>query len=95
MKAEVGLVPEDSPTPTEARSFPAGGVIARCGWDARKPLVIMHLGGATKTMEGWIFGFRREGGMFLARQKGGEVWCNIKKLEVQNLFASKVYSKAF
>ena len=25
-----------------ARSFPAGGVIARCGWDARKPLVIMY-----------------------------------------------------
>lgn len=52
MKAGLdGFLPEDSSTP-EARSFPAGGVIARCGWDARKPLVIMHLGGATKTMEG-------------------------------------------
>ena len=27
----------------QARIFP-GGVIARCGWDARKPLVIMHRG---------------------------------------------------
>lgn len=53
MKTEVGLVPSRRFLHTpEARSFPAGGVIARCGWDARKPLVIMHLGGATKTMEG-------------------------------------------
>jgi len=27
-----------------ARIFP-GGVIARCGWDTRKPLVIMRPGG--------------------------------------------------
>ena len=39
-----------------ARIFP-GGVIARCGWDTRKPLVIMRLGGIVKLADGDMMGY--------------------------------------